>query len=423
MKKYISLFIVFLFQFFLQSTLILADDKPDLLTSKISGFVFSEAFYNSRQIVSSREGQFYLFPANQNLDKNNNDINAKSDFNLLSIRSRVALSVTGPEVLDAKTTGYIETEFFGSTDANENTLRLRHAFIKLSWDKTNILIGQAWHPMFVADCAPGTVNFNTGAPFQPFIRSPQIRVTQNFGDFSILGAILSQRDFSSFGPSTNSPTSDYIRNAVIPELDIQLIYKTDAMMLGIGGDYKTLLPKLTNFNGTASENSIKSIAGIAYGKYMSGDFKLKLEGVYGQNLAEMQMIGGYAFKSPVDSVMNEYTNINCFSAWTDISYGKEWEVGLFAGYEKNLGSDSQVNNNKDLVFIRGLSTINGKNYYIDNMYRISPRIQWTSGKFRTSFELDLTTACYGTIDYTNFKVSNTTAISNIRCLLAFCLFF
>ena len=147
-----------------------------------------------------REGHFLLYPKNELLDPDGKDVNANLQLNMLSIQTRLNLLVTGPDVWKAKSSAYIEGEFFGTTDADINGFRLRHAFIKLQWTKTMLLAGQYWHPMFNTQCYPGTVSFNTGAPFQPFSRNPQIRVKQNFGKFNLVATAFWQRDFRSTGP-------------------------------------------------------------------------------------------------------------------------------------------------------------------------------------------------------------------------------
>ena len=47
---------------------------------KFSGFVSSEAFFDSRQQVSAREGDVLLYPAKEKLDINGDDINDKVNF-------------------------------------------------------------------------------------------------------------------------------------------------------------------------------------------------------------------------------------------------------------------------------------------------------------------------------------------------------
>ena len=130
--------------------------------------------------------------------------------------------MTGPDALGAKTSGLIEGEFFGTADGDTNGFRLRHAIIKLNWKGTELMVGQFWHAMFITDCFPDVVSFNTGAPFQPFARAPQIRLTRAFGRLSIIATALSQRDFASSGPEGTS--SVYIRNAAMPEFNLKAQY-------------------------------------------------------------------------------------------------------------------------------------------------------------------------------------------------------
>ncbi len=168
-------------------------------------------FYDSRQTVSVREGHFLLYPKPVLADKDGRDINAVSSFHMLSIQTRLLGRVTGPDAFGAKTSGLIEGEFFGTSDADINGFRLRHAFVRLNWAKTELLVGQFWHPMFVTESFPEVVSFNTGAPFQPFNRSPQVRLTRTLGRWSLAATALAQRDFPSNGP--DGVSTIYARNA------------------------------------------------------------------------------------------------------------------------------------------------------------------------------------------------------------------
>ena len=154
------------------------------------------------------------------MDKNGDDINAASSFNMLSIQTRLMGKITGPEAFGAKTSGLIEGEFFGTSDGDTNGFRLRHGYVKLNWATSELIIGQFWHPMFITESFPEVVSFNTGVPFQPFNRSPQIRFTQQFGAWSVAATALAQRDFLSNGPDGASST--YARNAAVPEFNLKL---------------------------------------------------------------------------------------------------------------------------------------------------------------------------------------------------------
>ena len=116
---------------------------------KLSGFVNSDFFWDSRQNVCLREGHFMLWPAPEKLDPNNEDINARANFNMLSIRSRLRGSISGPDVLGATTSAVLEGAFFGHHNSDLNGLRLRHAFVRLNWENTELIAGQYWNPAFI----------------------------------------------------------------------------------------------------------------------------------------------------------------------------------------------------------------------------------------------------------------------------------
>lgn len=413
------------------------DDKK--FGIKFSGFVKSDVFYDSRQTVDIREGHFLLYPKNEYLDENGKDINAVSKFNILAIQTRLKGVITGPDAFGAKTSGLIEGAFFGNIGTDINGFRLRHAFVKLSWEKTELLVGQFWHPMFVTSCFPGTVSFNTGVPFQPFSRNPQIRLTQKFGKFNLDATIIEQVDFKSTGPEGKSPK--YLINSGIPELNLRFEYKSDAFLFGIGGDYKTLLPRLMVNNtynkelGIADINvkSTEKVSGLSvfgYLKVKSEPVTVKLYGVFGQMMYSMTMLGGYAEKeiiseeviinrpapAPNDTISKNtnitYTPTNTMSSWLDIhTNGKKWQVGLFAGYSQNMGSNDSI---------AGEYYSRSKN--IKYAYRLAPRLIYNSGKFRVAPEIEYTVAAYGTPDEKGV-VQDSKEIANFRFLIGVYYFF
>ncbi|MBA4319091.1 MAG: hypothetical protein C0412_11890 [Flavobacterium sp.] len=382
-----------------------------------SGYVKSEMLFDSRQNSSLREGHFLLFPLNEVLDVNKNDINAKSNLNIMSIQTRLTGKITGPEAFGAKTSGLIEGEFFGTSDADVNGLRLRHAFVKLDWENTSLLVGQYWHPMFVAEMFPGVVSVNTGAPFQPFSRNPQIRLTQTFGDIKVILAAASQRDFQSYGPDATGKSALstlYLRNSVLPNMHLQLQYKSGENLFGAGADYKILTPRLVTSKNYQTSETVGSFSAIGYIKLNLDPVILKLEGIMGENLPDLMMLGGYVIKTTDGSTgIETYLPTKILSLWGEISTGKDVELALFAGYQKNLGTSENVTGT---FYARGAD--------IDNLLRISPRIQWNSGKTRISAEVEYTAAAYGTTNNNNKAlVENTKTISNVRFLAAVFYFF
>jgi hypothetical protein len=407
MKKYfIIIFVVCI------ATNFYAQDSKSGFGITLSGFVKTDIMFDTRQTVSAREGHFLLYPSPELLDPNQKDINDKPNFNILSIQSRLTGKITGPDAFGAKTSGMLEGEFFGTADGDVNGFRLRHAFIKMDWDNISLLVGQTWHPMFVTDLVPGTVSFNTGAPFNPFSRNPQIRFTYSYDKLKFILAALTQRDFQSNGPAGFS--SSYLRNSVLPNLHAQVQFSSDGHVAGIGFDYKKLTPRLVTTKNVSTDESISSFAATAFFKLNLEPVTIKGQGVYGGNLADLMMLGGYAIKS-IDTTngIEQYTSIKCLSAWADISTGKEIEFGLFAGYSKSLGADDNIAGS---YFGRGTD--------IDNLLRVSPRIQFNSEKTRISTELEYTSAGYGKPDNTDKgKIKDIKSVANIRLLVAFYYFF
>lgn len=411
----------------------LAQEKKDapLFGISFSGFVKTDLYYDSRQTINIREGHFLLYPDNEKLDVNGLDVNANGQLGILSIQSRLSGKITGPDVLKAKTSALLEGDFFGNENGNfsdVNGFRLRHAIVKLNWATTELLVGQFWHPLFVHDCFPDVVSFNTGAPFQPFSRNPQIRLTQKFGGLKLVAAAAEQRDFTSNGP--DGANNKYLRNSVIPDLNFHLQYllplgENKDLFMGIGVEHKQLTPQLfavADKNLTdkkdsiyvASTEKVSSFAIAGYAKLRLKTVTLKSYAIYGGNLFDLVMLGGYATGAVVDANQNryDYMPIRTFSCWSEFSTNGKIQFGLFGGFSKNLGTDG----------------VNGGKYYsrgtnIDFVYRVSPRMVFNFEKLRISAEIEYTTANYGKANTMGEVVDNLKAQSNLRTLVAFYYFF
>ncbi len=402
-----------------------SQDEEKKFTINFNGFVKTDMYWDSRQTVSIRQGQFYLYPANEMLDENGEDINARPNFNFVSIQTRLRTDMTGPDVLGAKTSAAIEGEFFGHSDSDINGFRLRHAYVKLNWKSTELLVGQYWHPMFTTASYPGVVNFNTGVPFLPFTRNPQVRLTQTFGGFKAYITALSQLDFKSNGP--NGASAEYLRNTAMPAFNLNLEYsikKEDCnFLIGVAGGFKTLLPRMyttvTEENLTVlkykSSEKISTFSGLVYTKLVIRPITVKLAGFYGQDPYDYTMIGGYGESGILDASTNavEYSPISTMSFWADINTnGKRLQGGLFLGYSKNMGAPDG----------KEITTYYARGNNIAYLYRISPRLIYNVGKFRLAPEIDYTVAAYGKVAPDGIP-TDTKEIGNFRFLLGVYYFF
>ncbi|MDP3312540.1 hypothetical protein [Lutibacter sp.] len=352
-----------------------------------SGFVKTDFMFDTRQTVNAREGHFMILPAKENV-VGGNDLNDQSSFNILSIQTRLKASISGPDFFGMKTSGAIEAAFFGNTDASVGELRLRHAFVALSNDMVEILVGQYWHPMFVTSVFPSVYSFNTGVPFQPFSRNPQLRITTK-GKVKFIGALFTERDFQTRGASVSL--------SGIPQLHAQLQFGSASSTLGgFGVNLKTQRPALGTDNFT-------STAFIGYFRTNVGKVTWKAEAVYGQNMSDVLQISGFGTTTNGDFINND-----TFSMWTelngDITETMEW--GLFGGYSKNSGFGESVS------FVNGFL---GNN--VENAMRIAPRIGWKSGKLTIGVEGEYTKAQYGSINSSgDISSKGIDRVSNFRLL-------
>ena len=414
--------------------------KPTLFGIHFSGYIKSDILLDTRQTVGLRDGQFLLYPEPVNPDAEGKDINASGNFNILNIQTRLTGIITGPDALGAKTSGMIEAEFFGNSNPNINTFRLRHAFVKLNWSATELLVGQTWHPMFSPNCFPNTVSFNTGAMFAVFSRNPQVRITQDFGKFSMSLSVLSQLDFTSTGP--DGVNTKYLRNSIIPELDLQVQYlkkygnSGNEFLLGAGIDYLALTPRLTSNviitkaldtvinnvvvhqNATTMSYKINTqITAFSYNfmaKLKLPTITFKIGAYYGENSYGFTLLGGYAVKTIIDPVKGfvEYANIRTMTVWGEFSTnGRIWQTGIFGGYSRNLGAGEVLSGP---YYSRGSD--------IDYLYRISPRLVCNINKVRFAAELEYTAAAYGKTNEKGY-VYNAKEVANLRLLLGVYYFF
>jgi len=404
-----------------------AQEKEPVFGISFHGFVKNDFFWDTRQTTTAREGHFLLWPADVSLDSRGVDINAQASFNFLAVQTRLSGAITGPDAFGAKTSGLIEGDFFAQQNENINLFRLRHALIRLKWTHTELMTGQYWNPLFVTDCFPGTISFNTGTPIQSFSRNPQIRVTHKIGKLSIIAAALSQRDYTSRGPdpgneSATQVSSEFLRNAVIPDMHFQLHFNTsneengNTFLVGAGVAYKQIVPRLKSSNGMNIYSVNEKVSGLTatlFTKVKVAPFTVKLEGRYGENICDVLSFSGFAIKEIVDPTTGEqsYTPLRNIGSWGEIhTNGKKLQAGLFAGVTKNIGTKEPMSSATNTVY--GLAT------NIESLIRISPRILFISNSTKIGCEVEFTGARYGYDHDVNYVAGRINQVTNTRLLLS-----
>ena len=369
---------------------------------KIYGQVRADLFYNTRANVESVDGLFYSYPMDIKLDAEGNDLNDQDNSNFYLLYSRLGLDVNGPKLGSAKTSAKIEFDFRGS-GTTLSLIRLRHAYFNFNWGKSSVLAGQTWHPFF-GEVSPQMLNLNTGAPFQPFSRAPQVRYRFNHKGLQLTASAVWQSQFLSNGPEGKS--NKYIKNSCVPEIHFGADYKTSNLIVGAGADMTSLVPRTqatVNGNTYKVDERITSVSGEIHAKYTTPMWYFAAKSTLASNLTQTSMLGGYGV-CDIDPVTGQqsYTPTYNSSTWVNVVWGKKWKVGVFGGYMKNLGTTKEV------------SKLIGTGTNVDQLLSGTAEVTYNLPHWRIGLEYNHTAAWYGDLNPKNGKIVNTHSVGNNR---------
>ena len=396
---------------------------------KIYGHVRTDLYYNSRDNVQSVDGLFHSYPKDEVLDHNGNDINGSDNSNMYTVYSRMGFDFAGPMIGKAKTSAKIEFDFRGNGNDNLSALRLRHAYFNFDWGKNKVLVGQTSHPFF-GEVSPQILNLNTGSPFQPFGRAPQIRYRHNNGALQLQAAAVWQSQFKSHGPTADDGTGNGNarnqyphKNSNIPELALGIDYKANGWIVGLGIDMLSIVPRtkatvrdllVDSPNATTTykvDERLTTVSYEAHVKYQKDKLFFAAKSTLGSNFTHTSMLGGYAVKSQdAKTGKREYTPFRNSSNWINIVYGKKWKPGIFIGYIKNLGTsdDMEMGDNK---------AIYGTGTNIDKLLSGTFELTYNVPHWKIGAEYNYTSAWYGKTQKDG-KVTDTHAVGNNRLVLS-----
>jgi len=202
-------------------------------------------------------------------------------------------------------------------------------------------------------------------------------------NLDFMGAISMHGDFRSSGPS------DALQNSGIPDMQFQFRFHNDLIYTGFTVGYKILQPRTSiAATNTKTEEKIGSYNFQAFAKFTTEPVIIKVEGIYGENLSHLVMIGGYGADVNPFIPGNEdysYVNLKTLSMWSEVVTNfDKLNGGIFFGYSQNLGASEDY---FSLGYARGEN--------LHSIMRISPRVQYTSGKLTFILEHMFTSAIYG----------------------------
>jgi hypothetical protein len=401
-------------------------------SATLYGYVRGEFAFDSRQVIAAREGNYIdlASPINREIT-NGKDLNGLANFNGWGVESRLGVKIAGPEFFGMKSEALIESHFFGSSDASINTLALRHAYVKLSSDKVEWLVGQFWHPMFVTNVSPRTYNFNAGSPFQPFNRSPQIRFSTKGEVFRFTAAAITERDFTSAVLSTTNTKSNAAKSG-LPAFHAQFQFgRDDKFVGGFGVNYKTTKAAWENVLTHLDERkNVGAFNFLAYAKaQFTENFAWQIYGNYGENSSELLELGGIGVTYNPTNNKYKLQNSRNLALWTEFygNFSPSFEWGLFGGFSQDFGynrSNGYYFSNFANKWQQNINTTpatanfqayNGGVVPI-NTWRISPRFGWKSGNTKLAVEFDYTSTTWAGLETKTDGIIGTYATGKLKKL-------
>ncbi len=399
--------------------------KPKDTTLEFYGFVRYEAYWDTYKGLNAANEQFFVLPLYAGTDANGEHINQTPTYNFSSMATRFGIRINGPEIFKAKTTGNIETDFAGDLGANPAMFRVRQANVVFSWPKSSLLVGQTWHPFWSGKVFPTVGGLNTGCPFQPFNRSPQVRYDYKANaKFILSGALVSEFQYKSYGftkieTMTIDKSDAFTRNAGLPEMIANLELNNGGFTLGTGASLKYIKPALYTVGAEnkkyVSDELVQGVSFMGYTQYVKNMFTIRAKAVLGQNMNHLTIPGGYGVKS-VESTTGAmtYTPYNTMTSFINMVYGKKYQLGFFAGYLKNLGTSDALHNFGSSA--TPVTVTPGMCASVASMYRIAPHFALNVSKLRLVFEYELTSAEFGTgkINLADGLYSTSTNATNHR---------
>jgi hypothetical protein len=415
------------------------------------GFIRNYFTFDSRECIAGTGDLYFYMPKDENWNKTDDpelreDLNAVSTFRFLSLTTRVGLNIVGYKWGNTEFSGKIEADFYaGLSTKGSGThsvtgtaqFRLRQAYVALGWDslpmlggkdiaRVDLTIGQTWHPMAADLC--DVIALNSGAPFGPFNRSPQVRMDARLGKYVTLTAAgLWQMQYLSIGPDGQS--ADYLLYGKTPEAYLGLSVHNKGFLMRVGADVLSIKPRhqgnaltgtsltdtIIGTNGKALQVTVKdritTASPFLYLQYKKGEFSIKAKTIFAESGEHMNMNGGYGVSKVNPDGSYEYTPTRTSSSWISLVYGgkvgkqetkhpQKLQGILFAGYVENLGTKDALATNADGSLV-GFYYPRVKN--MNRMWRLTPTLLYTVGKFQVGMEYDITSVHYGDgkIDPTN----------------------
>lgn len=370
---------------------------------KFYGFIRNYFAFDSRESKSGTKDLFYYIPKDEALNAKGEDMNANPTFRFLAITSRVGLDVKDYQFGKTKVGAKIETDFY-CMNGNVAVLRLRQAYATLGWDglgkdgkqSTSLKIGQAWHP--IAADQPYVIDLETGTPFNPFSRTPQVMLDHNFSkNFTLTGGFIWQMQYLSSGP--NGASDNYIKYGCTPEFYAGVTFKSNNGFTGrVGMDVLSIKPRWRNSAGDKVDDRITTVSPYVYAQYSKNAFAVNAKVVYASAGEHFNMLSGYGVTDVNSDGSWDYAPLHSTASYLSVKYGRKLQVQGMIGHMKNLGTSKSLYEdpaNPGYTSTKNVY-ISGNGFHnLNQIIRVTPTVVYNLGKLSFGLEYDITSAQYG----------------------------
>ena len=398
---------------------------------KVYGFIRNYMVFDTRE-VSAGEQDLYFYMPKDVKTVDNVDQNAVPSFRMLALTSRLGLDVSGYRIGDTQVSATVEGDFY-CMNGSTATFRLRQAYMGILWDNLvlgDLLlnVGQTWHPM-AADF-PHLTNLETGAPFNPVNRSPQVMFHWSVGKFTWTGGILYPMQYLPVGPtSTTTPvwfdaagkyipittygttkSADYNKYGMIPEVYLGVSFQSGGFLARAGVDMFSSMPRWEapsvrivdeatrelsyDFNERSTLRArLFAFSPLVFLQYTHGSFQIKAKSVLAQSGEHMNLLSGYGVTYNWKRHALEYTPMQDWVSFLSFQAGRKFQFMTMFGYMQQLGTTKAIFAHQSADRPLWLNT--SADAKIQRAVRATPTLAYNLGKLTFALEYNCTAAWFG----------------------------
>ena len=400
---------------------------------KLYGFIRNYMVFDTHEVSAGIQDLYFYMPKDSKM-VDGVDQNQVPSFRMLALTTRLGVNVDGYRIGELKANGTVEADFY-CMSGSMAAFRLRQAYVGLLWDNLVlgdllVNVGQTWHPM-AADF-PHITNLETGAPFNPVNRSPQVMFHWTVGKFTWTGGFLYPMQFLPVGPiystdpvwnsslgkyepkTTYSTTksAEFNKYGMIPEVYVGVALKSGGFLGKVGANFFSSMPRwqapaITIVDEATKElafdydhtsmlkERLYAISPFVFLQFTKGSFQLKAKSILAQSGEHMNLLSGYAGSYNWSKHALEYTPMQDWASFISFQAGRKFQFLCMLGYMQQLGTTKSVFAYRANDRLNTLWLNTSADNKIQRAFRATPTLAYNLGKLTFSLEYNCTGAWFG----------------------------